>query len=950
MILVVGLVAAGGIKLTNLSFAALPTGTLDAVAYDGSNKSTQCTSPSRVNTRRFSNQFLATGPDYFYTASQSFANGTNGYGEENGAAWFAYSYQAAGTVPFYQAWNPAANVQNHFYATNFQDITNAAYYGWQYEGVEGYISATQQAGTVPLYHIYNASTNAHYYSTNLNDINFLKYVGGYGNYIDASHFVEGYVWTDSGSSCYSTSLYNGNELGSVRVETAQGGSGVDCSPTSGTTDPNGGSNHGHVHLTCPAASDGGPRAYKFVSATRDGYALSASSPHPAGDTFHISGGQTTTLSLVLDKSASSTSSSSASTTSSSTSTSTSTSTTKPTSTSTTTSTTSTSLTSTANQKNGSTQVTTYVYHPSDGSRTRLGGINVHIQSAGFPTVDTAHSCDNYDDTTKSSGTPTTNSDYGQVQFNNCWTGSGGKKTYQLSYVLIPSGYKFRSYRITAPSGATFLSGNTSTTAGIGEQFNVIATQTTKLEVWLTKNDETDSSSVRQILTQSGVRYTAVNDSDAAKQAATVLNTISGNPSHLPDPDDADEDDSGEDTNPPSIPTNLQVKQDDSGSVSVTWDASKGDTPSEAITYTVLRTIKGSTDDPDDVGENPTTDLTAYDSSEDLAHPQTYIYSVYATDDSENDSKIATIEFTTKVLSTNVHVDPTPPEAAAGAEATAADDPGPDTGGGTIASADNNVTVDIPAAAADQELACDVSQDDNTGSDLLASIGQPVGDTYTPTCRDDKGDIDTDLDSDVTMDATFDDNEDTSDADLYGYDGTDWVEIDTSDSTDGSAPLSQKEQTKIDNKHGTLSYTSATRKKSKDKKIHYTITTKKLYAIALVKKQHNRTGAIFPVTTLTALVLLGAGVWFFVKRRLENMYSAIPYGDVDLIPQQQYPSAYAPQTQAPAPVSVSQPQIIPLAPVGPPQPLARQPVTPPAVLPETQIFYPDNSNQGGNRGQ
>jgi hypothetical protein len=312
--------------------------------------------------------------------------------------------------------------------------------------------------------------------------------------------------------------------------------------------------------------------------------------------------------------------------------------------------------------------------------------------------------------------------------------------------------------------------------------------------------------------------------------------------------------------------------------------------------------------------------------------------VYATDDYENESAAATIEFTTTALSTNVHVGDASPEAAAATESAPADDPAPDTGGGTITSDDHNVTVDIPAAAADQELACDVSQDDNTGTDLLASIGTPVGDTYTPVCRDDKGDIDTDLDSDVTMDVEYDESEDTSDADLYGYDGTDWVEIDTSDSTDKAAPLTEKEQTKRDNKHGTLSYTSATRIKSKDKKIHYTITTKKLYAIALVKKQHNRTGTIVPVTTIIALVLTAFAGWFFVKRRLENLYSAVPYGDVDLIPQQQqYPNVYAPQPQAP----VQQPQIPRAAPA---------PLAPPAAPPETQIFYPDNSNQGGNRGQ
>src|SRR4051812_11069772 len=57
---------------------------------------------------------------------------------------------------------------------------------------------------------------------------------------------------------YSGSIAGGNEIGSVYVLMDQGGSGVQCSPRDGVTDSNGGGNHGHLHLTCPAASSGGP--------------------------------------------------------------------------------------------------------------------------------------------------------------------------------------------------------------------------------------------------------------------------------------------------------------------------------------------------------------------------------------------------------------------------------------------------------------------------------------------------------------------------------------------------------------------------------------------------------------------------------------------------------------------------------------------------------------------
>ena len=98
---------------------------------------------------------------------------------------------------------------------------------------------------------------------------------------------------------YENSVKDGNEIGSVKVVVDQGGSGVQCSNRSGTTDPGGGNNHGHVHLSCPAAQDGGPRTYVIQSVERDGYSLASSSPHQINDAFHINGNQTTVLSLVL---------------------------------------------------------------------------------------------------------------------------------------------------------------------------------------------------------------------------------------------------------------------------------------------------------------------------------------------------------------------------------------------------------------------------------------------------------------------------------------------------------------------------------------------------------------------------------------------------------------------------------------------------------------------------
>jgi hypothetical protein len=99
---------------------------------------------------------------------------------------------------------------------------------------------------------------------------------------------------------YEGSVAPERAIGSVNVFTDQGGSSVQCSPKGGTTDGAPGSNHGHLHLTCGAALNGSALTYVFLGATRDGYSISPNSPHHPGDTFHITGGQTTVLSIVLD--------------------------------------------------------------------------------------------------------------------------------------------------------------------------------------------------------------------------------------------------------------------------------------------------------------------------------------------------------------------------------------------------------------------------------------------------------------------------------------------------------------------------------------------------------------------------------------------------------------------------------------------------------------------------
>lgn len=100
---------------------------------------------------------------------------------------------------------------------------------------------------------------------------------------------------------YEGSVTPGREIGSVNVSVTPGGSGKPCIIGSGTTDPAGGPNHGHIRLTCPASASGGSREFTLGDFTRDGYTKDAASPHQPGDKIHISGtGNSTTVSLVLD--------------------------------------------------------------------------------------------------------------------------------------------------------------------------------------------------------------------------------------------------------------------------------------------------------------------------------------------------------------------------------------------------------------------------------------------------------------------------------------------------------------------------------------------------------------------------------------------------------------------------------------------------------------------------
>lgn len=863
-LIVVAGVAAGGVQLTNFGAAADPTGTVDIITYDGTNKQTQCTGPQRQNMRRFFNNFLSTGGDHFYTMDKGYPNGANGWGIENEAAWYAPTSQIPGTLNFYRMWNDAANVKNHFYTTSFKELQDAASIGWAYEGTEGFIASSQQPGTIPLYHVYNGKVHDHVYTTDMGEIDLLRNKYEYGYYIDASHFIAGYVWTNDGNSCNTTSIFGGNEIGSVNVVTNEGGSGAQCSPRSGTTYAGSGPDHGHLRLTCPGWPNNSPRKYIFQSATRNCWTISNVSPHKPGNDFSIYPGQTTTLSLVMDRTACTNSpapppstggapapsggggSSGGSTGG--------------------------TQAPPANPKSGKVQVTAYTYNK-DGSRTRIGGLNIHIQAAGFPTTDTAHNCDNYNQTTDSSGNASNNQNYGQVHFEGCWTGAG-RQNYQLSYVQMPPGLSLRSFRITGPAGITFISGSTVTNGNIGEQFAVAAGQETQLEIWLNKGDSSsDNTMLRQVVTQTGIRYVGGTAQD--NKSADIINKIVTNSSEIP-PSPAGDDDE-EDTKPPSKPAGFRAVQDDSGAVTLSWKPSVGDSKDEEITYTVDRSLKSAPDDSENVDDG-IEGLTTLDDGENLSYPQTYVYTIYATDADLNDSEKAVLEFTTTPVlltvddSSNGLVLP---------GKTTNETGGTQAPSYTMESPDKSARLVVGDDDVDEDLSCDIADSDSEGTDLLDDTGQPAGGhIYTPVCRDDDGDLYDDFDEDIDLLIDID-NEDLEDgAELYAYDGTDWVEVPT---TDTASKKAAKQLT--GKKRPSIKYASATRTQGKVKTT-YSLKTDNLYSLAVINPRKGSFNFFKLIFTTFSLLALMVGLRVYLARRLIPAYdSAIPYGDIDLMPQQ-----------------------------------------------------------------
>ena len=85
-----------------------------------------------------------------------------------GIAFSALSIQEVGTVPLFRYFHP--RTEDHFYTTNANEIGTTTHgavgkYGYQSEGITGYVYPTPRAGTVPLHRYYDGKTHDHFYTT-----------------------------------------------------------------------------------------------------------------------------------------------------------------------------------------------------------------------------------------------------------------------------------------------------------------------------------------------------------------------------------------------------------------------------------------------------------------------------------------------------------------------------------------------------------------------------------------------------------------------------------------------------------------------------------------------------------------------------------------------------------------------------------------------------------------
>jgi len=88
-----------------------------------------------------------------------------------------------GTIPMYRAYNP--NSGEHFYTSDFAELSNICSLGWSYEGVAWYAPS----GGSNVYRLYNPNTGDHHYTLDPEERDMLEFVGW--NYEGVAWFSDG---------------------------------------------------------------------------------------------------------------------------------------------------------------------------------------------------------------------------------------------------------------------------------------------------------------------------------------------------------------------------------------------------------------------------------------------------------------------------------------------------------------------------------------------------------------------------------------------------------------------------------------------------------------------------------------------------------------------------------------------------------------------------------------
>lgn len=331
--------------------------------------------------------------------------------------------------------------------------------------------------------------------------------------------------------------------------------------------------------------------------------------------------------------------------------------------------------------------------------------------------------------------------------------------------------------------------------------------------------------------------------------------------------------------PPSPPTDLKATQNDAGDVTVTWADSTAPSEAGSVFYDIYRKsgetrhllesdIERGIPDPATGQLAPLEFLddgtvTGLDDTEiGLAFGTEYVYEVVAKTGDDIDRAIGvsvagTLSFTPVAPKINVSEDAFDeddlPETY-GEESLLDEDVDiidieymPD----EILEDDIDVYLYMPY---DEEggMSCTITKE-NAGADgSLASVGTATTDIYSPSCRDEEGNLMDDFGQDYELIIEFDEDEFDEDSDLYGYDGVGWEEI----SLDG------------DSSKGLVKYASAKKVKGKnDRKIRIRLATAQDLRIVLVKSGESRQ---LPLLVAMAIPLtIGAAVGALIISRRQQ---------------------------------------------------------------------------------